>query len=129
MISVDTSVWIAALRDAASSQARTLQELLDLDQVLMPVPVRIEILSGASNRERVRLRRLLSALPQLVPTEATWERIDGWLDRAGAAHQRFGIGDLLIAAMAAEYGAALWSLDRDFVRMARLGFVKLYRTG
>ena len=53
MVLVDTSVWIAALRRAASSEARHLETLLDTDQVSLAAPVRIEILSGASRGLRV----------------------------------------------------------------------------
>jgi predicted nucleic acid-binding protein len=36
------------------------------------------------------------------------------------------VGGLLIAALTREAGFLLWSLDPDFSRMARLGFVDLY---
>jgi predicted nucleic acid-binding protein len=126
MIAVDTSVWVAALRAARSPEAVALGALLDADEVALPVPVRIEILSGASSRDRVALRKALSALPVIYPTDATWTLIDQWVDRAGEAHQRFGVGDLLIGALAREAGALVWSLDADFDRMSRLGLVDLY---
>lgn len=126
MIFVDTSVWVSFFRATDARAAAALTELLDGDQVALAAPVRIEILSGASRKDLPRLRRLLSALPVYQPRESTWALMDGWIDRAVAAGERFGLGDLLIAAVAAEQSAALWSFDADFERMARLDFLRLY---
>jgi len=126
MIVVDTSVWVRALRAGASAEAETLRELLDTDEACLAAPVRIELLTAASALDRPRLRRSLSALPVLYPSDETWRLMDGWVDLAGAAGQRFGFGDLLIGALANETGSLVWSLDSDFERMSRLGFVDLY---
>jgi predicted nucleic acid-binding protein len=126
VIVVDTSVWIEALRKGESAQARTLRSLLDADEVALAVPVKIELLGGASVSQRPQLRRALSALPMLYPSDETWTVVDKWMDAAGRAGERFGVGDLLIAAMAHETDGLVWSLDSDFLRMERLGFVGLY---
>jgi len=126
VIVIDTSVWVEALRRAKSREAVVLRALLDADEAVVPVPVRVELLSGASNADRLRLRRGLSSLPLIYPSEDTWKLIDAWIDRAGRAGERFGLGDLLIGALASEAGALLWSLDADFERMERLGFVERY---
>jgi predicted nucleic acid-binding protein len=126
VIVVDTSVWVASLRSGLSPEAAALRRLLDDDEVALPVPVRLELLGGASNPDRRRLRSALSALPALYPTDATWQSMDAWVERAAAAGDRFGFGDLLIGALAHETGSLVWSLDADFVRMSRLGFVDLY---
>lgn len=128
MIFVDTSVWADALRSADSLVASRLATLLDSGEVALSAPVRIEILAGASTRDGDRLRRVLSALPLYFPTDRTWARIDEWLARARAAGERFGFADLLIAAIASDHDATLWSLDGVFARMARLRFVDIHRT-
>jgi predicted nucleic acid-binding protein len=126
MIVVDTSVWVAAMQSATGREARTLSTLLDTDDVLLAAPVRVELLSGASSADRPQLRRDLSALPLLYPTDDTWGLIDEWIERAATRGQRFGLGDLLIGALATYATALVWSLDADFVRMSRLGLVQLY---
>jgi predicted nucleic acid-binding protein len=126
VIVVDTSVWVNALRSATSSEAEIVGQLLDADEVALAVPVKVEILSGASKADRPRLRRALSALPVLYPSDETWRLIDAWIDTAGASGERFGLGDYLIAALARESGSLVWSLDADFQRMARLGFIDQY---
>ena len=127
MILVDTSVWIAAFRDAESVEAVHLRELLDRDEAALATPVRLEILSGTRARDLGRLKRLFSALPSWLPGESTWERIESWIESAIEAGERFGIADLLVASIAVEHEAPLWSLDRDFRRMSKLGFVKLHQ--
>ena len=126
MIVVDTSVWVAVLRSPTAPEAPILAALLEADAVILVVPVRLELLVGAPARERPRLRRVLSALPIAYPTDETWTLIEGWAAGAVDAGHRFGVGDLLIAALASEQGALVWSLDRDFERMAQLKLVHLY---
>ncbi len=128
MIVVDTSVWIAAFRADQSKEARHLCTLLDADEVALAAPVRVEILAGASRADRAQLRRTLSALPVFYPSEATWIRIESWLDAISAAGDWFGMGDLLIAGIAADRGDTVWSLDTDFSRMDKLKLIKLYRS-
>jgi len=127
VVVVDTSVWIAFFRGRDSALATAFERLLDRDQVLVPAPVRIEILGGARHTDLTRLRRVLAALPVVEPGPATWSRIDGWIDACVAAGQHFGVGDLLVAAIAAERAAPVWSLDGDFERLERLGFVRTHR--
>ena len=129
MIVVDTSVWIAAFRDADAAPARVLRQLLDADEVALAVPARTELLAGVSRRDRPALRRALSALPLLYPTDDTWVTIDGWVTRAADAGQSFSLGDLLIGALTSELGALVWSLDADFERMEKLNLIERYHSG
>ncbi len=126
MIFVDTSVWIAGFRGDSKVKAE-LARLLDDDLAALALPVRLELLEGSRSGERGNLRRLLTALPTYAPSSRCWETVETWLDSAGKAGQRFGIMDLLIAAVAHEQRGSMWSLDSDFERMSRLRFAKLHR--
>lgn len=128
MIVVDTSVWVAFLRDARSHVRPALERLLDEDAVLLPRPVRVELLSGAGAHSVSLLQRTLGALETLTPSADTWALVERWCVEGARRGHRFGVGDLLVAACAAERGAQLWSLDDDFEPMVRLRWVRRFRT-
>ena len=77
-------------------------------------------------KDRGPYLRALSALPLLVPTEDTWQLIESWIAPAADKGQRFSVTDLLVAGLTHEIGALVWSLDGDFERLARFGYVQLY---
>jgi predicted nucleic acid-binding protein len=126
VIVVDTSVWVAAQRHPGGDTARTHLSLLDADEVALALPVRLELWAGIAKSDRRRFVRAFSALPVLVPTEETWQPLGDWIARAADAGQRFAMTDLIIARLADEIGALVWSLDSDFERLARLKFVRMY---
>ncbi len=126
MILVDTSVWVEAFRRGEGREAGELRVLLDAGEVAMASPIRVEILSGSSAADLPRLRRSLSALPLFLPGVQTWDRVEGWIERAVPAGRRFGVADLLIGAVAAENDLPIWSLNGDFAAMATLGFVRVH---
>jgi predicted nucleic acid-binding protein len=127
VIVVDTSVWVAARRHAAGPVSKTLVALLDADEVALALPVRLELWAGTARADRRAFRRAFSALPLLVPTEETWTPLEEWIACAADAGERFAFTDLLIARLADEIGALVWSLDRDFERMAALDLVQPFR--
>ena len=126
MIFVDTSVWIAADRNPAGTEADALRSLLVADHVEIALPVRLELLAGVPSQRRRAFQRALSALPVAYPTDDTWMLVDEWVPKAVDAGRRFAVTDLLIAALAYERGALVWSLYRDFDEMEQVGFVRLY---
>jgi predicted nucleic acid-binding protein len=126
MIVVDTSVWVSASRRPTGADAAILRQLLDADEVALPWPVRVELLSGTSKNHRKDFRKLLSALPVALPSEETLRLIERWVPIAADAGYRFSVPDLMIAALAHELTALVWSLDDDFCQMEKLGFVQRY---
>jgi predicted nucleic acid-binding protein len=126
VIAVDTSVWVSALRGGTDSTALTLQALLEADEVVLPLPVRLELMAGVARAHRPALKRALTGLPVVFPTDQTWRVVEQWLEPAADAGFRFGQTDLLIAALASDVDALVWSLDKDFQHLASLQLVRLY---
>lgn len=129
MIFVDTSVWIAAFRGRDQPLVEHLAHLLDEQAVALSAPVHLELLGGGTAQQQRQLRRTLSALPIFYPTRDTWALLERWVVRAVEAGERFGIGDLLIAATASERGGEVWSLDSDFRRMQKLRLLRCHQPG
>jgi predicted nucleic acid-binding protein len=123
---VDTSVWIQYLRGRDPTVKETMHRLLDEDLVTMAAPVRIELLSGVRSAGAGKLTRMLDAIPTFVPDRGTWTTMETWALRTASRGDRFGLGDLLIGALASEHSCAIWSMDTDFGRMAKLGLVELF---
>lgn len=126
MIVVDTSVWVEAIRRPKGATQFTLKQLIDADEAGLALPVRLELMAGIARKDRRAFGRALSGLPVLIPTEETWRLIEPWVAPAADKGQRFGVTDLLIAGLAHEAGALVWSLDADFDRLEELGFVRTY---
>jgi predicted nucleic acid-binding protein len=127
VILVDTSVWVAAMRQPSSEVAGTLGKLIDADEVALALPVRLELLAGVARKDRTKFKRALTALPVIAPSDETWRLVESWIEPAADAGYRFAVTDLLIACLAHETGALVWSLDADFARMESQGLVRMYR--
>lgn len=126
MLIIDTSVWVCYFRGGDAKLVCQLRDFLDEDQVALAAPIRVELLSGAKAVEIKLLKRVLSALPNYLPSAAAWDMVEKWAETSRAKGHAFGAMDLLIAAIAHEQAARLWSLDKDFQRMESLGFVRLH---
>ena len=127
MLVVDSSVWIAAYRQPTGRTAAVLKGLLDADEVALPLPVRMELVAGFSRRDRPALVRGLAGLPLVRPSDDTWDLVERWIPAAADKGFRFGQADWLIAALAHEIGALIWSLDEDFTQLEKLKMARLYR--
>lgn len=126
MIVVDTSVWVEAIRRPKSATQFTLKQLIDADEAGLALPVRLELMAGIARKDRRAFGRALSGLPVLIPTDETWRLIESWVAPAADRGRRFSVTDLLIAGLAHEAGALVWSLDADFDRLEDLGLVQTY---
>ena len=127
MILVDSSVWVDFFRSSPGRAGAELRRMIEESEPFALTGIVVaEVLQGLT-RDIDTIERFLSQ----------WDVLDAQgfetYTRAAAIHRAGrskGIAlstiDTLIAAIALDHGAVLFTLDRDFSRIARLTGLKLY---
>ncbi|WP_395697678.1 PIN domain-containing protein [Methylocella sp.] len=122
MIVVDSSVWIANLRDLDTGAVRLLRSIADPDDILVGDLILLEVLQGA--RSEAHAARIEAALrqfhvePMLDDALAAQAARDDRLLRAEGATLGKTI-NLIIGSFCIARGHALLHDDRDFALMAK----------
>jgi predicted nucleic acid-binding protein len=130
LILIDTSVWIDFFSSSPGRAGNELRRMIeDAEPFALTGVVIAEILQGLK-RDAPRIERHLSLWEMLEPSGfSTYSRAAS-ISRLGRSK---GISlttiDTVIAATAIEHEAALFSLDKDFARIARFTPLRLYVLG
>ncbi len=121
MILVDTSVWIDFFSSSPGPAGQELKRLIvEAEPLALTGIVVVEILQGLT-RNVERIEYYLSQWVLLEPQGYETYLKAAAIFRLGRSRGlTFTTSDVLIAALALENGASVFSLDRDFGRIARL---------
>ncbi len=127
MILVDSSVWVNFFQSSPGRAGAELRRMIDENHPFAITGVVVsEVLQGLS-RDAGPIERFLAACDMLNPTGFETYRNAAALFRTARSR---GISlttiDTLIAAVAIEHRASVFTLDRDFARMARIIKLVLY---
>ncbi len=127
MILVDSSVWIDFFSSAPGRAGNELRRMIgDAEPFAVTGVVVTEILQGLT-RDASRIEHYLSQWEMLEPRGFRTYREAATIFRLGRAK---GVSlttiDALIAAIALEHRASVFTLDKDFSRIARLTALPLY---
>jgi predicted nucleic acid-binding protein len=127
LILVDTSVWIDFFSSSPGRAGRELRRMIqEVEPFALTGVVVTEVLQGIT-REVHRIERFLSMWEMLEPRGFSTYREASAISRLARSR---GVSlttiDTLIAAIALEHTATLFSLDKDFSRIARIPALRLY---
>ena len=127
MILVDSSVWIDFFGSSPGRAGTELRRMIvDAEPFALTGVVVTEILQGLT-RDASRIERYLSQWEMVEPTGFRTYREAATIFRQGRAK---GVTlttiDAVIAAIALEHGASLFTLDKDFFRIARITGLSLH---
>lgn len=128
MILVDSSVWIDFFSNSPGPGGSELRRLIEqAEPVVLTGVIVTEILQGLT-RDPTPIERYLRMWEMLEPTGFVTYREAATLFRLARAK---GISlttiDALIAAIALEHHAPVFTLDKDFSRITRISALSLYK--
>jgi predicted nucleic acid-binding protein len=128
VILVDSSVWIDFLSVSPGPAGTELRRLIEeAEPVAVAGVVVAEVLQGLS-RDAGIMERYLSQFEMLEPTGfETYKAAAAMYRSARAKGITLTTIDTLIASIALENAANLFTLDQDFDRVARITRLALYR--
>lgn len=127
MILVDSSVWIDFFSSGPGRAGDELRRMIqDAEPFALTGVVVTEILQGLT-RNASQIEHYLSQWEMLEPSGYSTHREAAAIFRQGRSK---GVSlttiDALIAAIALEHGASVFTLDKDFTRIARLTRLPLH---
>jgi predicted nucleic acid-binding protein len=122
LILVDTSVWVDFLNSARGPAGDELEYLIGANAPLVLTGLVVaEVLQGLK-RDVVQVTRLLARWPLIEPGGfATYEAAATIFRQARGRGVTLATVDALLAAVALEYNAAFFTLDKDFKRLTFSG--------
>jgi predicted nucleic acid-binding protein len=128
LILVDSSVWIDFFSSSPGHAGNALRRMIEeAEPFALTGVVVAEVLQGLT-RDASRVEEYLAMWEMLEPSGFPTYREAAAIFRVARSK---GISlttvDTLIAAIAIEYDASLFSLDKDFARVARITPLRLYR--
>lgn len=127
----DTSIWVDYLRQGTRRVDRVaLDGLLDQRRVVVCGPILAELMAGAGDDSRDELWTALASLPWGELDREAWRKAGEVAARLRGTGKTVPLTDVVIAIACIATGAALWTNDSDFERVASvLPELEFFRPG
>jgi predicted nucleic acid-binding protein len=127
LILIDTSVWIDFFSSSSGRAGNELRRMIeDAEPFVLTGVIVTEILQGLK-RDAHRIERYLSLWEMLEPLEfSTYSEAAAISRLARSKGVSLTTIDSIIAAIVLEHDAILFTLDKDFTRIARFTPLRLY---
>lgn len=127
MILVDSSVWIDSFKSHSGRAGVELRRMIEESEPLVLTGIVIaEVLQGLT-RDAARIEHFLAQWDLIEPRGLeTYRRAASVYREARAEGITLSTIDTLIASIALDHRASVFTLDRDFTRIARFTKLELY---
>jgi predicted nucleic acid-binding protein len=128
VILVDSSVWVDFFQSSPGPAGQELRRMIEKSEPFALSGIVVaEVLQGLT-RDSGPIEQFLAQWDMMEPAGLETYRRAAAIYRAGRAKGlAFTTIDTLIAAIALEQGASVFTLDQDFSRIAKITGLELYR--
>jgi predicted nucleic acid-binding protein len=127
VILVDSSVWVDSFKSKSGLAGAELRRMIEEGEPLVLTGIVIaEVLQGLT-RDVARIEQFLAQWDLIDPKGfETYRRAAAVYREARARGITLSTIDALIASIAVDHGASVFTIDQDFTRIARLTGLELY---
>jgi predicted nucleic acid-binding protein len=127
VILVDSSVWVDSFKSQSGPAGAELERMIEESEPLVLTGIVIaEVLQGLT-RDAARIEHFLAQWDLIEPKGfETYRRAAVVYREARARGITLSTIDTLIASIALDHGARVFTIDLDFTRIARLTGLELY---
>ena len=123
LVLADTNIWIDYFKIRNYRHQKTINDLIDAQQMATTGVVVAEILHGSRSRAQfVEVADMLSGLTMLETTEQVWWSASRLTYRLKEQGEILALPDIVVATVALEYECSLFTEDADFQRVPDLRF-------
>lgn len=125
MVVADTAAWIEFFNNPESDEKQVIDLLIDEDELALVGPVLTELLQGCRTpQEANTVMDHLSALPFLETSFSVWQRAGDLSSNLRRKGTTIPLMDLIIAALAMEHDARVFTIDLHFEKIPGLELYK-----
>lgn len=130
MVIIDTSAWVEFFRrDGDALIKLSVKGLLDEFDGALCGPVEMEFFGGARPRELDEIKAAFNIMPYVKNDQKIWRKTATNFSKIRAAGFTVPWNDILIATIAKDNFAAVYSCDKHFPIMSNVMGVRLYEPG
>lgn len=127
MILIDTSVWIEYFRDRQADLTHQVEALLAQRKARSFTLINAELTRGCLSLKEVHIiDNTIGQIPSFAIPDAFWKKIALFSFHLARKGLTVSLIDAAIAYVAIENKASLYTLDKDFIRIAKHSRLKLY---
>ncbi len=127
-IVIDTSVWIEYFRGKNTFIIEEVEKAIDEKRVVSLPIILAELLRGCLTKNEVKIvRETIGKIPSYPLKEDFWEKVGLFCFQLARKGFTSGLIDAYIALATLESGSQLFTLDKDFQKIARLSPLQLFK--